>query len=90
MEIKLNFYGSFCATSEFKINGMEAESDDFGNKGDDSPESAEDYSCGNMVFIRNPPNSEVLKKYKITIEEYGEIAEKLKEGLSFGSCGMCS
>ena len=89
MELELEIYGALCSTSIFKINGIDADSNDFGSQSDTDPDSAEDYACGNMEFIPHLPTQEVLDKYKITSSEYLEIASKLGEGLSFGSCGWC-
>jgi hypothetical protein len=89
MKLELEIYSHLCSTKVFVINGINADSEDFGDHRDDSPDTAEPYSCGNMCFSRNPSSKKVLKKYGITQEEYDEIADKLAEGLSFGSCGWC-
>jgi hypothetical protein len=89
MELELEFGHAFCYTPTFKINGIDADSDDFGEKYDRNPENAEDCECGDMQFTRIEPKSEVLEKYRITKDEYFEIAEKLEGGLSFGYCGWC-
>ena len=90
MELKLNVSGCFCAADEFIINGIDADSDDFGEQGDESSYTAEEYCCGDMKFTRNDSTPEVLAKYKINQEEYDAICDKLTEGLSFGACGLCS
>jgi len=90
MELKLTFLSALCSTGEFEINGIDADIDDFGEKCDRSPETAEDYSCGDMQFTPKLATQEVLDKYKINLTEYNEIANKLEEGLSFGCCGWCS
>jgi hypothetical protein len=89
MELKLKIYGCLCATSEFLVNGISADSDDFGDQGDESYEYAEDYACGDMRFTGKQATTEILEKYKINNEEYNEIVSQLEEGLSFGSCGWC-
>ena len=89
MKIELEIYGSLCSCKQFQVNGIDAEKEDFGEQFDASPEDAEDYGCGNMVFERRAPTDEVLTKYGITEQQYNEIASKLEEGLSFGSCGWC-
>ena len=89
MELELEFGHSLCYTPTFKINRIDADSDDFGEKYDRDSENAEDYGCGDMQFTRIKPKSEVLEKYGITKDEYFEIAEKLESGLSFGCCGWC-
>jgi hypothetical protein len=90
MQLEFKVYGALCAISTFVINGIDADSSDFGDHGDRSPETAEDYCCGNMQFIRSPSTPAVLAKYGITEDEYAEICEKLETGLSFGRCGWCS
>jgi len=89
MKLELEFGDALCFTSTFKINGINADSDDFGEKYDRDTENAEDYGCGDMQFTRIEPKSEVLEKYGITEDEYFKIAEKLEGGLSFGCCGWC-
>ena len=86
----IKIFGAWCSTETFTINGENASSDDFGDQGDNNPEDAEDYSCGNMAFEPKAPSSEVLEKYKIDELEYWTIANELAEGLSFGGCGWCS
>jgi hypothetical protein len=89
MKLELEIYGSLCSTSVFIINGIEAYEGDFGDKYDDDPDGAEDYACGNMQFYPSCPTEKILTKYKINTSEYMEIASRLEEGLSFGSCGWC-
>lgn len=90
MILVLNIYGAFCATESFVINGVVADSSDFGVQYDDDSANAEDYGCGNMRFspYRDPADV-VLEKYKISHEEYREVCDKLEAGLSFGYCGWC-
>ena len=89
MAYKLEVYSSFCATVIFEINGIPACSSDFGYQGDENPEDAEEYGCGNMAFTPIDPTAEVLAKYKITEDDYLAISLHLEKELSFGSCGMC-
>jgi len=89
MKLKLEFCRYLCSAAEFKINGIDADVDDFGEKNDEAPELAEPYGCGNMQFKGKPSTEEVLKKYEITEKEYQEIVSKLEGGLSFGQCGWC-
>lgn len=89
MKLILTFYGALCETKTFKINGIDAEYEDFGVKGDTDRDNAEPYGCGNMRFERISPTKKALKKYKISESEYSEICNKLEAGLSFGRCGWC-
>lgn len=89
MKLELDFYDSLCATATFKINGVQASTNDFGQQFDHDPENAEDYGCGDMQFNSAPPTPEVLTKYGITEAEYAVVARQLEAGLSFGSCGWC-
>jgi hypothetical protein len=89
MKLKLEFGTALCYTPTFTINGILADSYDFGEQGDRTPEEAEDYACGDMQFTRVPATPEVLAKYGITGPEYELIAGQLEVGLSFGSCGWC-
>jgi len=78
-----------CACQVFNVKGQSADTYDFGNGGDDSPEDAEDYACGNWQFHAKPPTDEVLRKYGITLDEYSQIATALEDKLAVGSCGWC-
>lgn len=90
MKLELEFASAFCYTPTFTINGIRADDADFGEQFDRSPETAEDYSCGDMQFTRVPATPEILEKYDITWAEYELIAGQLEAGLSFGRCGWCS
>lgn len=89
MKLKLEVYKCLCALAEFEINGIKASYEDFGDKYDTQPSLADDYCCGNMQFIPKLATQEILDKYKINVDEYNQICEKLN-CLSFGSCGWCS
>lgn len=90
MILELKIYQYFCATKVFRINGVDADADDFGNHYDRDPSNAEDYCCGNMRFTRKSPTQDVLNKYFINESEYAQIAERLEDELTWGSCGLCS
>jgi hypothetical protein len=89
MKLVLNFYGALCETKNFKINDIDADYEDFGDKYDHDSENAESYCCADMEFDSKPATQEILDKYHITVDEYNEICDKLEEGLSFGRCGWC-
>jgi len=89
MKLKLEFGRALCYTPTFTINGIRADSDDFGEQYDRASEEADDYACVDMQFTRVPPTPEVLAKYGITGPEYELIAGQLEVGLSFGLCGGC-
>lgn len=89
MELVIKPYECLCALSEFTINGIPADYDDFGDKYDTDRINAPDYGCGNMRFIPQRPTEKVLTKYKITSSEYDEICDELESALSFGYCGWC-
>jgi len=89
MKLVLEFYDALCSTSEFVVNGVTADYDDFGDKYDHDSENAEEYGCGDMHFDPKPFTEEVLNKYHITENEYDKICNKLEDGLSFGNCGWC-
>lgn len=89
MKLELKFGTSLCYTPTFTINGIDADREDFGEKYDRSPETAEGYACGDMQFTRVSPRPEVLEKYAITEAEYALVADQLESGLSFGGCALC-
>ena len=89
MILLLEFGESLCYARTFVINGVVADSNDFGDQYDRDQENAEDYGCGNMQFTRKPSTPFVLGKYSIGENEYSEVCGRLEEGLSFGDCGWC-
>jgi len=96
MKLKFGIHESVCETSEFEINGIIANADDFGEKydrgehddDDDENEYENVFTCVNMQFTMIEPAEKVLKKYNINEDEYNKICDKL-DGLSFGDCGWC-
>lgn len=89
MILEIKVFNYTCSLSVFKINGVEADEQDFVDKYDHEPNTVE-YGCGNMRAEVVPATVEVLAKYQITLDEYREIAEDVAEKLSFGSCSGCS
>lgn len=89
MELCLEIFSALCSTSMFSINGIQADSSDFGSQCDESRDTAEDYGCGDMRFTRKESSAEILEKYGITESEYCDICDQLEAKLSFGSCGWC-
>ena len=89
MKLEIEVYSALCSLSIFKINDIEAEEEDFVYKYDHSPETSEDYSCGDMRADIKIPTDDILEKYKINLTEYNEIAFKVAEKVSFGCCGWC-
>ena len=90
MNIKIELMDSFCDLRVFVINGVQAYKEDFGNACDESPDNADDYGCGDMVFTPHEyPPAGVLSKYDISREEFDLIAAGLAKQLSFGGCGLC-
>ena len=79
-----------CGLSKFLINEMEADKDDFGNMSDESPEDAPQYGCGNKMFMAKMPTQEVLDKYRISLNEYSEVCDKLSDELHVGRCSWCA
>ena len=89
MKLELEFLGALCSTMIFAINDITASISDFGEKYDHSPETADDYGCGDRKFTRFEPKPIVLAKYGITVPQYELIAGQLEIGLSFGKCNLC-
>lgn len=88
MKLRIETYdGLPCETSTFVVNNVSADVKDFGVT---DYESDGDYGCIYHVFkpFRHPPK-QVLKKYKITLEEFLEIGDELEEKLDVHNCGWC-
>ena len=67
MQIEMQTFDALpCELATFKINGLPAYQDDFGETYDHDCASAEPYGCGCMCFDRKPATKKVLNKYRIT------------------------
>ena len=86
-KIELEIYEFLpCSCRVFKVNGIPADVDDFGESW-----TSGDPSIGSCYhrFNHGFPTAEVLEKYGITLEEFREICEKLESELYVGGCGYC-
>jgi hypothetical protein len=77
-----------CALKTFKINGITADMNDFGEQ---VGEGDGEYGCKDSHFESlTTPKKGVLAHYKITKAEYITICDQLEDALCVGSCGWCS
>lgn len=83
------FHALPCSCREFTVNGIDADVDDFGRTDDCNPGIAEQYGCGDRQFLPKYATDAVLAKYGITLLQYAEICELLKDKLAVGMCGWC-
>ena len=88
-DYKIKAFLTRCSLETFVINGIQADENDFVDKYDHSPETAEDYGCGDMRADIKPASSKILEKYKIDVDEYEKIAKEVAEKVSFGYCHWC-
>lgn len=84
MNYELKVFDGLCETEVFEINGVKANSSDFGHHNGDGSRK-----CSNMKFVKFECKQKVLDKYGITVDEYNKISDELVEGLSFGCCNYC-
>jgi hypothetical protein len=90
----LQVYGALCSAKVFQVNGIDADTDDFGegsDVGDYIDDSDDGYvGCSNRVWQRtDPPPPDTLRKYNISADDYAVICNDLESSLSFGRCGWC-
>lgn len=79
--------GMPCSLKEFTVNGIDADTDDFGYT---DWENGKFYECRNRRFIGyTTPKPEVLKKYNINETEFDSICYKLQNALYIDSCSLC-
>lgn len=78
-----------CELEVFTINGIAANSMDFGDMYDHNEGVKEPYGCWDMYFEPKLPTSDVLKHYNITVDEYNTICMELENKLYVGKCGWC-
>ena len=77
-----SYYAVPCKPAIFTINGIEADTDDFGINIDTRPDIAKQcyFGCGCHKFIGyDQPNKNVLIKYNISKKDFYEIVNKLKD-----------
>lgn len=89
MDLRIKAYSCLCELEKFEINGVKASYLDFGDK-EDVGKSREYGVCKDMQFIPIFPTDEILHKYHITLSDYKEVCDALKEKLHFGHCGYCA
>lgn len=70
---------------DFKINGVKASPDDFGEVTETEPA---DYACGNLQFDPKGPDRRVMKKYGIDEDQWETVTKELKKEIK-GSCYRC-
>lgn len=90
MEVKIKPFDALpCALKVFTINGINADKDDFGVGRDVDEFNADPYCCGYWKFTARSATQAVLNKYKISADEYNEVAQMLESTLDVGRCGWC-
>ena len=88
LELEIKPYSALpCALEVFKINGQDADLEDFGST----------CTCGDCMlseccsdFEKIKPTNEVLQKYGISGSQFYQICDELKEELHVAYCGWCS
>ena len=83
------FHSLPCELEIFTINGIAANSMDFGSVFDHNEKSKESYGCEDMYFEPKLATSDVLKHYNITVDEYNAVCTELENKLYVGKCGWC-
>jgi hypothetical protein len=79
-----------CALETFTVNGIVADTEDFGEGFDEGWSYAEDYACGNHIFRPfDEPPAGVCERYGITEDEWRDVAGELVGTLNVGTCGWC-
>lgn len=78
-----------CETKLFKINGIEANTADFGKSSDKYYNKKNNGCACNRFNYLSIPTDAVLLKYSITFVEYKKICKELAGALRVGSCAIC-
>lgn len=76
-----------CAVDKFRINGIRANEEDFGEV---NLENVGRYTCRISGFTPGKVKQKILDKYGITIDEFYEICSKLDEVFEYRTCSYCS
>ena len=77
-----------CELEVFKINGQNADLDDFGRSGWKG--NCMEGTCHHEFCPNIKPSNDVLNKYNITESQYYQICDNLVDKLYVGNCGWCS
>lgn len=89
MIVKMKAYrGLPCSLSVFVINGVQADMYDFGrqNRTDDGY-----WGCSSNIFTPfRHPGKDCLSKYKISLNEFLEIGDRLEKLLNIHDCNWCN
>lgn len=89
VNICLEVLPTSCIPLEFAINGVTADTLDFG-QGKDVGTDTHCVGCQNRKFKCKPSTKEVMLKYALTKEDYKLVCDILKPALSFGACTNCA
>lgn len=91
MNVEIETYNALpCETKMFYINGVSADTDDFGHSEDTDRYNAEPYGCGCRQFISSDDSmAEAMARYGISESEFHEVQDMLESKLYVGSCGCC-
>lgn len=73
-----------CELQTFRINGIDAELEDFGMV---VKEEFDGYECTDIRFEET--NQPPLGKYGLTYEEYDEVCQVLSSTFKIGRCDWC-
>lgn len=97
MEYVAKVYSALCSLSEFTINGIDADLDDFVDKYDDygdnddyNADEIEECGCYNMTGDVKEATVGVMLKYNINRDEYVIIAKDIADKVSFNRCNWCN
>lgn len=75
-----------CSPKVFKIDGIDADPDDFG----EVSKLTGDFCCKYREFKGfEEPSTAVLEKYHISKDEFFEICDELRDMLTITDCGRC-
>lgn len=73
-----------CSLEQFIINDITADYEDFG----EIDKESNGHECRVFGFNPKDPSDEILKKYKITLDEYEQVCNKL-DVIFIGYCQLC-
>lgn len=88
MKFEVKAYDALpCALAVFTINGKDADLQDFGEI--HTEYGGEPYTCDIIGFEPLLPTDKVIKKYKLTLQDYSDICDALADAIKTGYCGWC-
>lgn len=91
LSIEIETYKSLpCRTKAFRVNGIDADINDFGETDDTGRCNVTECGCGCMEFVSNNSKmNDAMQRYNVSEDEFHEVQKRLELSLCVGECSLC-